>query len=96
MDCLKRQYWQIIPLRGIIQTATTGIRQQDIGFYGAGCPHPGVETLVAQINKLLMHFGWKSCLGMKLQFAVKMMVLKLGMEYLSNHCKSPTRNMWLG
>ena len=46
-------------------------------FYGAGCPHPGVETLAAQINKLLMYFGCQSCLGMKLQLAVEMMILEL-------------------
>ena len=51
-----------------------------MGFCGAGCPHPGVETLAAQINKLLMHFGCQSCLGMKLQLALEMMILELGIS----------------
>ena len=43
-----------------------------MGFYGAGCPHPGVEILVAKINQ--------SCLGTKLQLVVEMMVLELGIS----------------
>ena len=79
-DCLKRQYWQLIPLGGIIRTATAGTRQQDMGFCGAGCPHPGVECLASQINKLLMHFGCHSVPGVKLQFAAEMMILELGIS----------------
>ena len=39
-----------------------------------------MKTLVAQINKLLMHFGCQSCLGMKLQLAVGLMELELGIS----------------
>ena len=52
--CLKKQWWQLIPLGGIIRTAPKAIRQTSLGFYGADCPHLGVETGVAQLNKLLM------------------------------------------
>ena len=27
----------------------------NIGFYGAGCTHIGIECFIAQVNKLLMH-----------------------------------------
>ena len=50
-----------------------------MGFYGAGCPYPGVETLAAQVNKLLIHFGCQYCLGVKLQLAVEMVILDLDM-----------------
>ena len=35
-DCLQKQYWQIMPLGGIISSAPKEIRQVDKVFYGAG------------------------------------------------------------
>ena len=40
-DCLQRQYWQIMPLGGIIRSAPKEIRPVDKVFYGAGCPYLG-------------------------------------------------------
>ena len=54
--------------------------QQYMGFYGVGCPYPGVECLTAQINKLVMHFGCQSAPDMKLQLTAEMMVLELGIS----------------
>jgi hypothetical protein len=34
-------YGKMLPLGGIVWTASKGIRQLDRGFYGAGLPHPG-------------------------------------------------------
>ena len=47
-DCLDRQWWQILPLGGVVCTAPATVRQLDLGFYGVGCPHPGIECLEAQ------------------------------------------------
>ena len=55
------------PTGGIRRSARRGTRQLDAGFYGIGCPHPAVECLSAQLNKLIMHYGSKSCLGINLQ-----------------------------
>ena len=41
-DCLKNQWWQLIPLGGVIRTALSGVRQTSCGIYGIGCPHVGV------------------------------------------------------
>ena len=41
--CLKKQWWKLIPLGGVISTAPAGVRQTSRGFYGVGCPHVGVE-----------------------------------------------------
>jgi hypothetical protein len=53
-------------------------RQLDIGFYGIGCPHPGVECLVAQIFKLLVHYDCQSGLGIQLQVSMKLFLTELG------------------
>jgi hypothetical protein len=50
-------YGKMLPLGGIVWMALKGIQQLDRGFYGAGLPHPGVEAIVEQLNKLLMHYG---------------------------------------
>jgi hypothetical protein len=56
-ECLMMTYFGIHPQGGIQQMARRGIRQLDLGFYGVGCPHPAIECLKAQLNKLLMHYG---------------------------------------
>ena len=77
-DCLQRQYWQIMPLGGIIRSAPKAIRKVDKGFYGAGCPHLGVEILVEQLNKLLIHYGCITSLGLKMQLSLELLTLEMG------------------
>jgi hypothetical protein len=60
---LQEQYFQILPLGGVIQTAPLDCRMVDAGFYCPGLLHPGVEALIAMTNKLLMHFGCRTALG---------------------------------
>ncbi len=48
-------YGKMLPLGGIVQMASKGIRQLDWVYYGAGLPNPGVEAIVEQLNKLLRH-----------------------------------------
>ncbi len=58
----------------------TGLRQVDRGFYGIGCPHPGVECLIAQVTKLLIHYGCQSGLGIQLQVSLELLIIKLGVS----------------
>ena len=51
-----------------------------IGFYGSGCPHVGIVCLVAQINKLLMHYGCKSNVGLELKISLEYMICELGIS----------------
>ncbi len=74
-------YGKMLPLGGIIWTASKGIRQLDQGFYGAGLPHPGVEVIVEQSNKLLTHYGCRTALGTKLQTFIKLLLVELGMTF---------------
>ncbi len=50
------------------------------GFYSIGFPHPGVECLVAQINKLLNHYGSSSGLGIHMQASMELLVTEGGMS----------------
>ena len=51
----------------------------DIGFYGVGCPHLGVDCLVKQISLLLMHYGCDTVVGKMMQISMKLFIIKLGM-----------------
>ncbi len=74
-------YGKMLPLGGIVQTALKGIRQLDQGFYGASLPHPGVEVIVEQSNKLLMHYGCCTALGTELQTSLRLLLVELGMSF---------------
>ncbi len=65
---------------GIRRLARRGIRQLDRGFYRADCPHPAIECLIAQLNKLLVHYRNQSCLGLKMQNTTELLVMELGMS----------------
>ena len=79
-DFLQRKYWQIMPLGGIIRSETKEIRQVDKGLYGAGFPHLGVESLVEQLKKMLMHYGLKTSVGTKMQFYLELLTLEMGIS----------------
>jgi hypothetical protein len=78
--CLKKVYWQLVPQGGVRGSAAVPLRQLDKGFYGIGCPHPGVECFLAQINKLLVHYGCISGLGIQMQLAMELLLTKLGIS----------------
>lgn len=51
-ECLMRQYYELVPLGGVRRSANWMVRQLDGGFYGVGCPHPGIECLASQITNM--------------------------------------------
>ena len=65
---------------GLIRTAPAPIRDLDMGFYGAGCPHVSIECFVQQINKLIMHYGCKSNNGLSMKVSLEYMILELGIS----------------
>jgi hypothetical protein len=62
-NALRKEYYQILPLRGVVRTTTIESRTIASGFFGIGLPHLGVEALVAMSNKLLMHYGCDTATG---------------------------------
>jgi hypothetical protein len=79
-ECLMKVYYEIHPQGGIRPTARRGTQQLAAGFYGVGCPHPAIECLVVQLNKLIMHYGSPSCLGINMQTSVELLVIELGLS----------------
>jgi hypothetical protein len=51
----------------------------DKGFFGISCPHPGVECLVAQLTKLLVHYGCRFGLGIQMQASMEILLTGLGL-----------------
>ena len=76
--CLDRQYWQAIPLGGVVRSAPRALRQLDRGFFGVGCHHPCVECLIGQLNKLMIHYGYPSFLGLEIKASLELLILELG------------------
>ena len=48
------------------------------GFYGAGCPHPGVECFIQQVNKIQTHYGCKSTMGLTMSASLELLIVELG------------------
>ena len=80
-DCFRKQWFQLVPMGGVIRSAPVPLRQLDAGFYGVGCPHVGVECFVEQINKLLMHHGCPSSVGFGCKVSLEYMILELGVSF---------------
>jgi hypothetical protein len=78
--CLKKVYWKLVPRGGVRGSAPVPLRQLDRGFYGIGCPHPGVECFLAQINKLLVHYSCQSGLGIQMQVSMELLIMELGVS----------------
>ncbi len=79
-SCLQCVYWQLAPKGGVRRLAPAILRQLDRGFYGMGCPHLGMECLVAQITKLLIHYGCRSGLGLKMSVLMELLITEVGIS----------------
>ena len=69
---VKKQYKTIVSLGGIAKTAKTDIRMTASGFYGEVLQHPGLETAMAQCNKLLMRYGCNTSVGIEFQISIEL------------------------
>ena len=78
--CLNITYGKICRKGGVRRSACKLYRTLDRGFFGVSLPHPGVECLVAQITKLLIHYGCRSSLGLEMLVSFELMVIELGLS----------------
>ncbi len=78
---LHREYYQILPMGGIVHTNPVVSRTVDAGFFGVGLPHLGVEALIAMSNKLLMHYGCQTAAGKLMQMSYSLLFLELGLSF---------------
>lgn len=83
--CLHRQYYQLLPMGGLVRSAKVGIRTLNHGFFGAGLPHVGVEVTIQACNKLLMHYGCQSCLGILMKISMETFILEIGLYFQPFH-----------
>ena len=58
-----------------------GKPHHDLGFYGMGLPHLGVEALIAMSNKLLMHYGCNTTTGRFMQVSYSLFLVELGISF---------------
>jgi hypothetical protein len=80
-QALHWQYYQILPLEGVVRHTTVASRTIDSGFYGVGLPHVGVEATIAMTNKLLMHLGCSTATGRFMQISYSLLLVELGMSF---------------
>jgi hypothetical protein len=92
---MQRVYWQLIGQGGVKRSAPTDLRQLDKGFYGIGCPHPGLECLIGQVTKLLVHCGCKSSLGVQMQVTMELLITKFGRSRQSLQESFETYGKWI-
>jgi hypothetical protein len=78
---LHKQYYQILPLGGIVRTTPVESRTIDAGFYGIGLPHLGVEAMITMTNKLLMHYGCNTATGQLMQTLYLLLFTELGLSF---------------
>ncbi len=78
---LHREYYQILPLCGVVHTTTVRSWTIDAGFIGVGLPHLGVEALVAISNKLLMHYGCQTATGQFMRASLSLLFVELGVSF---------------
>ena len=74
--CLRQKWWQLVPLGGLVSLAPHQLQNTSIGLCCSSCPHVGVECLIAQLNRLLVHYGCKSNTGLKLQLSLESMLVE--------------------
>jgi hypothetical protein len=79
-QCMMHTYYNLLPICSIRQSVHRDLRQMDHGFFGCGFPHPGMECLIAQLNKLLTNYGCNSGLGIHLQTSMELMIVGGGVS----------------
>jgi hypothetical protein len=75
------QYYQKLPLGGIVRTTVAESRTISAGFFGVGLPHLGVEALIAMANKLLMHYGCNMAKGKLMQKVYCLLFVEVGLSF---------------
>jgi hypothetical protein len=69
-------YYDMLSIGGVRKSVQKELLQMDSGFYGVGFPHPGVECLVGQVNKILSHYGSPTGLGKHMQILMELLIIE--------------------
>ncbi len=93
--CPDGPHHQLLPYGGVIRTCKKAIRQINQGFYGVGLPHMSVENMIKCSDKLLMHYGCNTSIGLKLQASMEALIIELGMSLQPLGVKYKTHSAWV-
>ncbi len=66
---------------GLIPSAPVEIHDANIGFYGGGCPHVGIECLIGKINKIVMHYGCPSNDGLQQKISLELLTMEIDLSF---------------
>ena len=80
-NALHQQYYQILPLGGVVRTTTVESRTIDAGFYGVRLPHLGIEALIVMTNKLTVHYGCNTATGKLMQTSYSLFYVEAGLSF---------------
>ncbi len=75
------QYYQILPLGGVVCTTLVRSRTINAGFFGVGLPQLGIEALISMSNKLLMHYSCRTATGRLMQLSYSLLLVKCGLLF---------------
>jgi hypothetical protein len=78
---LHHQYYQILPLGGVVRMTPVRSKTIDAGFFEIGLPHLGIKALISMSNKLLMHYGCQTATGRLMQLSYSLLLVKLGLSF---------------
>jgi hypothetical protein len=77
---LMQIYYDMLSLGGVRKSVRRELRQLDGGFYGINLPHPGIEYLLGQVNKLLLCYGIPTRLGKHQQVSMELLLVEAGVS----------------
>jgi hypothetical protein len=75
-----KTYYDVLSVGRVRQSIKRELKQMDRGFYGVGFSHPGIECFIAQIGKLLTHYGCKSGIGIHMQASMELLIMEAGIS----------------
>jgi hypothetical protein len=76
-----RTYYDMLLVGGVRKLVRKELWQMNSGFYGVGFPHPGVECLVWQINKILSHYDSPTGLGKHMQVSMELSIIEARVSF---------------
>jgi hypothetical protein len=80
-SALHQQYYQILPLCGVVCTTLVRSRTIDADFGGFGLPLLGVEALIAMVNTLLMHYRCHMATRRFMQTSYSLLYVELSLSF---------------
>ena len=64
----------------MICSAKRELQYLDTGFYEVGFPHWGIESTVELINRMMVHYGTRSIVGVQYQMSLELLTIELGLS----------------